>query len=749
MTTEKKYRARATAYQALALALVSGVFLFALFCGQDIFTRLIESVRDLGISVAYLFTNSVTPTVNDFSYTTVAEFPRMWEQATAVLSAFGSKFVSAVNFGEYLLFLGEKTKWIFFLLLIFLAAAAVFLLACYASLRRSNTDRGAVSKPLKCALFIRDRAFRPALRFVKGFFAYIGRSKGLKIYLIAAAAILSNAVTAALEFIAFYFCFIFDFSLVSLFTQILKLLWDVHLVFRLFPVWVWIPIGVWLFDRSRKKIAYARLDAEEERLREFIRKRSIVFMITAPMREGKTTLLTSLLMSLEMIFREDAQNALWDIEMRFPDFPFRKFEDFLKKGIARHRFYSLESIRREMDLYRMIEENRDKDERFRREILRPYALRMKRRFGTKYEPLFGYDVKSRTVFSDGLRGETLLHALTDYAQLFFIYAFPSSMIISNFNVRMESCVDDKGNFPRIRDDFFRDGKGGSDRNAHVLNQDMLRLGVRKDPSDAYVNALEFGVIGQQEIGKERGNQYDLSGLSAQDSECTLKTDQYNANLKLIGHSATIRHIPFIRFGCDDQRAESWGADAREMADIISILEKGPEKLLLPGFALEEVLFLFSDRLMRKIYGTFSYERGDNTLMIWLLKSVHGAIFGHYTRILNTFGGYSLKCGLESGMQVAGESTSLGKAKLFISYKKVYSDRFDTAAWRQFYAEKASLSHTGLNDVPTYQNLSVSKEELAFSHSHFFEKISKLFSGDYEREKTEPEQKDGARKTRKH
>lgn len=737
MKRQNGKRSVKTAYRVLSLALVIGIYLFVYFRGQDIFLRLCEAVRDFALSLAYVFTPLVTPTVKDFSYTTVTQFPRMWDDVVKKATSFGELFLSGENFLGYLRSLAVNGRWFLVGFLLFLIVFALFIFGCFLSVRRSNTDHGVLSKPLRLALSAREKFFLPASRFLKGFFRFLSGSKGMRAFLIGTALLMSNALTVALEFFAFYFCLIFDFSLSMILTQLLKLVWDLYLVFMLLPLWLWIPLGVWLFDVLRKRIGYRRLDAGEERMRAFIRKRAVVFMITAPMREGKTTLLTSLLMSLEKIFREDARNALWNIEMRFPDFPFRSFEAFLKAGIRRHKLYSLESIRKEMETFFTVQNCAQRDEESKKTVLRPYILRMRRRFGWKFEPYFGYDTrKFRTVFPDGLRGETLAHALTDYAQLFFIYAFPSSMIVSNFNVRMDGCIDDKGNFPRIRDDFFRDAREKPrDWNAHVLNQDMLRLGVRKDPADSYVNALEFGVIGQQEIGKERGNQYDLAGLSAQDNECNLKTDQYNANLKLIGHSATIRFIPFVRFGCDDQRAESWGADAREMADIISILEKGNEKILMPFFALEEALFLFSDWLMKKVYGTFSYRRGDNTLLIWILKSVHSAIFGHYTRILNTFGGYSLKCGLESGMQVAGETAYLGKEKLFISYKKVYADRFDTAAWRQFYAEKASLSYTGLNDVPTYKALCVSKEELAFSHSHFFDKISKLFSGEYEREKT--------------
>lgn len=41
----------------------------------------------------------------------------------------------------------------------------------------------------------------------------------------------------------------------------------------------------------------------------------------------------------------------------------------------------------------------------------------------------------------------------------------------------------------------------------------------------------------------------------------------NAYIKLCRHLATIDGFPFIMFICDEQRPETWGADARDLASV--------------------------------------------------------------------------------------------------------------------------------------------------------------------------------------
>ena len=55
------------------------------------------------------------------------------------------------------------------------------------------------------------------------------------------------------------------------------------------------------------------------------------------------------------------------------------------------------------------------------------------------------------------------------------------------------------------------------------------------------------------------------------------------------HSATVDNFPFIKVFADEQRPESWGADARELAEVITILSAGERQIAMPFYTIEEMV----------------------------------------------------------------------------------------------------------------------------------------------------------------
>lgn len=83
------------------------------------------------------------------------------------------------------------------------------------------------------------------------------------------------------------------------------------------------------------------------------------------------------------------------------------------------------------------------------------------------------------------------------------------------------------------------------------------------------DSFEFGVINITEIGKELGNNLELQQIKKNDESTNQKNDLFNSWLKMVRHSATIDNYPFVKIITDEQRPESWGADARDLCEIIS------------------------------------------------------------------------------------------------------------------------------------------------------------------------------------
>lgn len=716
-------RKKRIAYHILASAILAGmIVLGCLRCGQA-FLRFWESVRDFFHSLAYFTLFPVTPTVSSIPYGVEEGVPRVWAEVVEIAKQFGTRFISGSNFSAYLTLLaGGLMKFIYFLLAFVVCVVLPFGYCLYKSIHTQNRDHNQKTKALQRFLRFEERIITPCKQFVKGFWKFFRSRKIYSVSVIAVALYFMNAYTLALEALAWIFYFCLSFDLPNLGVQAVKLIYDVGLALRLFPWWIWCVVAFYIFDKVRREIGYRRLEKREAQMREFIDKRPIVSMICAPMREGKTTLLTSLLMSLEKKMRNDAKDGMRDLDMKFPLFPWIMLEKMIQKEMKRHRIYTLETTREWVAGMFAVNEALQGNP----QILKHYRKYLRKEYGLTFDTaFFGYDTERLPMkYNGGLGAESIYDAIRNYAQLYFIYSSTTSLIVSNYPVRLDDDYDDAGNFPQWFDDFFRKDPSPPDKSrmSHVLVQDSMRLGKTMNPNNPLRDSFEYGVAGLTEIGKERGNQKDMEGIEKKAEEANQKNDLFNSQLKLIGHSATVYFIPFIRFLCDEQRPESWGADARELCDIITLTEKSSDKILMPFFAIEEALYLVTKKVVGKLYDEQRYNRGDHTLSMYLLKGIYKKLYDHFQRVRNTFGGYTVATHVEAGN---GEG-KMEKSKLFISRKKVYTNRFDTAAYRGFYAQKAKRSKYGLNDMPVYKGLTPSEEELHLQTSHFFEKLFVIF-----------------------
>ena len=121
---------------------------------------------------------------------------------------------------------------------------------------------------------------------------------------------------------------------------------------------------------------------------------------------------------------------------------------------------------------------------------------------------------------------------------------------------------DSGNFPMWIYDFFPEATSCEGRHAHIIDYDALRLGRKVFEDNPKIGSFEFGVLVMSEIGKERGNNLELREIKKSKDETNQKNDLFNSWLKMCRHSATIDNFPFIKVFTDEQRPESWGADAQ-------------------------------------------------------------------------------------------------------------------------------------------------------------------------------------------
>jgi hypothetical protein len=466
------------------------------------------------------------------------------------------------------------------------------------------------------------------------------------------------------------------------------------------PIPVWIVLGVIVFDRLRRKIAFSALRRFELRDRGFINSLPIVSMIVGTMGKKKTTLMTDMALSQVCLFRNTAFNLILDNDLKFPYFPWINLELSLRSAMATREVYNLVTCRK------FINSRRDIFEKTK-----------------KPSDCFDYDYnRYGLLYNNGLEVVGLWDVLETYAQLYFVYIINSSLLITNYSIREDILLNDIGNFPLWNDDFFRRDPcrmQAYSRHSHILDFDAIRLGRKFIEDNPNKDSFDFGILVVTEVGKERGNQVENQGVKKSDGFANQKNDGFNYFLKMIRHSSTIDFFPFVKVFFDDQRPESLGADVRELCNILHILDNSDTALTLPFFFAEELFYDFVFSRFKNFYSEMRYLRGDNSLIVYAFKTLASKLETYYKRIYNTFGYSKFSVGIEQGTM----DGKVEKHNYYLMSKKIYSRRFSTDCFSDYFAEKTSRSAVGVADVKEYATVKADFEELDSQNSYF---VSELF-----------------------
>ena len=277
---------------------------------------------------------------------------------------------------------------------------------------------------------------------------------------------------------------------------------------------------------------------------------------------------------------------------------------------------------------------------------------------------------------------------------------------------------DIGNFPLWLTDFFPKHRLECSRHAHILDFDVLRLGKKVLDNNPKAGSFEFGVVAITEIGKERGNNLELKEVKKGAEDTNQKNDLFNSWLKMCRHSATVDNFPFIKVFTDEQRPESWGADARDLCDVIHIVSSGEQRLALPLYTIEEMISEWTFNRFMRLYEDFRFRRGDNTLLVHILKSVTAWLWRRNLRIYNRFGYSILKIEKERGTMDGRTENK----KYYLMNAKIYAKRFSTDCFSDYFNDMAKKSKTGLMDYIEYVTEKATVDELKMQNSYFINSL---------------------------
>ena len=688
--------------------LMSLLFIYlGVFHFNTSYTRFAETLGDIWNSIKFYvcellgIVHTTPPTVELYSDVIKWDIflPEDWQGFTVKAGAYFSLLFDANNFSEYWRLVGEKVGQFAKMIILLLPCIIAVVLLIKRLYSQNNNEHNKDTIPLKIFKWVANKTYQPIKRIIIAYIRFLSENRYIPILWAICWAFHLNLASIVIAFFAYYLYFSVSFRFDTIYVQFVKLFIDLQVLLNVFPWWILTFIAYIIFDKMRRGIAQMQLRRMEARNCGFINDLPIVSMTCGSMGKKKTTIITDMALSQEVMFRQKAFELLKKNDMKFPFFPWISFEMELRKCMEYGTVYNLATIKEWVRLRkRRYEKHKNADLQ-----------------------LYGYDtLRYGMKNNDALKIEHLFDVLETYAQLYFIYVIESSLLVANYSIRTDNQLLDNGNFPMWAIDFFPETTIDDGRHAHILDFDVLRLGKKVIENNPNAGSFEFGVVVISEVGKERGNILDHKEMKRNNDETNQKNDHFNSWLKMSRHSATVDHFPFIKVFTDEQRPESWGADARDLCDIINIASAGKQKLAMPFYIIEDMISEMLFDWFVDLYYNFRYRRGDNTLLVHILKSVTTWLYKRNLKIYNQYG-YAVSFIEKERGTMDGK---IEKKRYYVMNKKIYAKRFSTDCFSEYFNDLAKKTKVGLNDYLEYETERATVAELKMQNSYFINALYK-------------------------
>lgn len=714
-------------YAAVVLLAVSASLFFLCYhAGRN---RLIASCWDLATSCGYWAADvfdlpiDVEPTVAELERVDVSMLPFDLDAIREKVLSFGLVFFDGDLFLEYNALVLHGLYQICILVSMLLPVVMILILLLKELIFLKNGRKtGYRSKPLRVFLAVERIVFYPIGKLIRRFVPFFWKKKYYKVLFLVIWLLNTNVVTIGLEAIAVYYWALVSLTVPGILLQIVKLFIDLLIGWFSLPVPVWAVLFYLAFDYSRKKKGYDVLAHQEAKNCGFLKSTGYISIVVGAPGVGKTAFVTDTALSWVNIHKEESKELIADDLLTFPEFPFLLFQRDIRDGIAENRIYNVPSAEQ-------------------------FAIEVWNRFQETYSKadLYGYEYHRFGLEKNlGNRMETLENTLKEHAKAYFIYLCENPNL-SNYPIRFDGQFDDSEYFPLWKSDFFKSKPqeiAEKSVYSHILDQDLMRMGKTVQEFNPRAGTFGFGIYTNTEWAKSRGNSQTLQGVDKDAEEANQKNDLYEYAHKMCRHASTmVRGKVFFRFIGDEQRPRSLGVDLRDLGSVLSIESKSDLMLAMPHFMIGEMLFDWLYQPLLKAYFRWINLRGDETLFSYLcLKKPLSWLSVHYRKIYNIFGTYELGIKKEAGTSYGDmpDQTEAEHHTYYLMPKKIYADRYNSDCYETFFAKKQLDCHEGINDLPTYEGLGMTLDEMSAQNDYFLMKLMQVFAGEADRKAPNPE-----------
>lgn len=698
--------------------------------------RLAESIRDLFTSILYYFAEIFAPNVNTV-YPTVLQkqewffAPQIWEPIKFLPSSLEEFIVFWWDFCKQI-FNIDHIKAYFSLIFDFIEFLSRFLLLLIPLLllfyieinnikNKRCTERNKKSKPLLYFEFFLFHVLTPIGNWCKEFIYFCFNNSKYLISWFIIWCMHFNVFSIVISFVAYYLYFTSSWKIFTIYSQLLKLQTDLTPMIRFLPAIVWILIGIKIYNHICKSIAFDYLRYAQRCNEAVIRARGVVSIIAGKMRMGKTKLATSMALVTEKVIYDDMYDVMLKYERQFPNFSWQLFRDELDRLIYNRKIVDLDSCRetvQRMGKWFVYVSNRYSYAEYQY-FIRKYRVKIDRTFEYDYDHY-------ATKYNDNLRVTMLFRALEEYACAYWTFTIKTTLVFANYSIRDDSQLKSLGNKPYRDNDFLHRNpelRAMYSRYAHILDMDMLRLQTKMVEDNEYSRVLHPGAYVISEIDKERKNMLELKEIKMSTDEANQKNDGFNATLMMSGHANLVDYIPIIKFFGDLQRPENLGAGARELGEVIHIVEKSDTAPVLPFFSsywFTQGMFEWFKGIWTSFKNEYDINRCDQTLFVYLIDNLVTKINNHYDKIHGLFGMQTLTLEIEDGT-LEGETTREYWRSMSIFD---LSERYSSDCLKGvFKSDKPNEKH--IDDYVMYEGIMPTPEELGMQHSYFYNGVSKM------------------------
>ncbi len=694
-------KARLISFRVIWAFLFIITIIYAIFKCTHSYTRLVSATWDVCTSLAYYLTwfipFSVHPTVSDMPEGSIDSIlPDSFEGFGERLARLWENLWNADNFLNYLSQGSTYAETFSKVLVLVLPLILMFRLIVDMIVNSRNVEWNIKTNSYKVYERILDKVYYPTKRYIIDFIDYTAGHYYKELFITLWCCNL-NIATVIVAFIAWYIYFARAFTFLDLYVQVYKFSIDLAIFFKSSFTALTIFLGLYWFNTWREKTAMRGLDRQEEKLGKIVQDLPIAIYVTGAPGTQKTSSLVNIALTKTIQFRNAALERLFKYFTYFPDFPWLRFENQIQLYMAQHKVYNLASIEAVYDF--------------------------KKSDFLSGNNTYGYDVrKYRTVYNDGINDIGIWDALTTYAKLYFIYIIQSSLLVSNFSIREDYIVDNCGNFILYDNNLYTHPVDEKNSHfAHILNYDTLRVGKILSGNEKIRNSFEFGVLCCTEFGKERGSHLENLVVKKNDDNCNVKNDLLNYKFKFSRHGSVVDNYVFCIWFLDEQKVTSLDPDIRDCCDVIRLNKTSKPIITIPFYYIECALYDILRFIFKSLWEKYRHSHGNRTLQAYLVKHPIIFILLYIERRLNK---YSFRRITFTRWNVSTEDEKKEETMPLVPLK-VYKKRYATDTHKRFFRKRSLDSELGLMDIPCYNDVTATEEELSMQNSFMITTMENL------------------------